>query len=402
MKIIRDSFVYLLGDLLSKSVPFLLLPYLGRILGSSGFGELSYYQVIIALGLIFISFSQDGAIIRYYYKHGKHLINQLVIVSISHAVFFLVLLIAASLFLNDILITYALITAFTQSVLAIVLAIQQCQRQSYKYIAIQLTNALLSGGLTVAFFHMLSASVENRILSMMIANATSVGLSIAFFGLCGKTSVIFNWKRFKLLYKYIFSFGLPLLLHQTSFFIKGQVDRVLIYQCFSSSILGVYSAGYQIASILAIVLMALNKATLPYYYECIKSGKIGIKKVKKYLLYSCLIIPIPGLVAWVLPQALYVWVLGSQFVDVKYYVVIFSLAISLTIPYLLLVNYLFYHGANGIISRCTVGSSLVYIVLVFVFARVDIVYVPLAMVISNLLLIIILYWTARKCVFTPR
>ena len=30
--------------------------------------------------------------------------------------------------------------------------------------------------------------------------------------------------------------------------------------------LGVYSAGYQTASVLGVLLMALNKATVPYYY----------------------------------------------------------------------------------------------------------------------------------------
>ena len=45
MSIMKDSSVYLTGELLSKSIPFLLLPYLSRKLGLEGFGELSYYQI---------------------------------------------------------------------------------------------------------------------------------------------------------------------------------------------------------------------------------------------------------------------------------------------------------------------------------------------------------------------
>ena len=41
MKILKDSAVYLLGELFAKALPFLLLPYLTRKLGAAGFGELS-------------------------------------------------------------------------------------------------------------------------------------------------------------------------------------------------------------------------------------------------------------------------------------------------------------------------------------------------------------------------
>jgi|GEM_PF-5745343 len=49
MSLIKDSSIYLIGELSAKCVPFLLLPYLSRKLGVEGFGELSYYQTFLAL-----------------------------------------------------------------------------------------------------------------------------------------------------------------------------------------------------------------------------------------------------------------------------------------------------------------------------------------------------------------
>ncbi|HHF3653343.1 TPA: flippase, partial [Haemophilus influenzae] len=43
MKVFKDSVIYLVGELSSKLVPFLLLPYLSRKLGVEGYGSLSYY-----------------------------------------------------------------------------------------------------------------------------------------------------------------------------------------------------------------------------------------------------------------------------------------------------------------------------------------------------------------------
>ncbi len=397
MKIIRDSIIYLIGDLLSRSIPFVLLPYLTRMLGSNGFGELSYYQVIIALGLIFIGFSQDGALVRYYYRYGRNGIGSLLLTSIVQAtIVYIVMSLAIFLFFNDEILLYATMTAYTQSVLALFFASQQCQRRAGSYIIIQFLNALASAGITVLLFYSFEPSVLNRILAMVLANVLSLMLSVFLFYVYQKNSVRFSLKFSKSLFLYDFSFGLPLLLHQFSFFAKGQVDRLLIYKMFSASVLGVYSVGYQLASILAILLMAINKATVPYYYDYIRSGVITRAKVKKYTCLSFIITPVPFLFFLLVPQSVYVWVLGNGFESAKYYAVLFALSIALTIPYLLLVNYYFYHGKNKTISMCTISSSVIYIGLVYLFAHYDITYVPFAMMISNLIMIVMLYLNIGK------
>lgn len=397
MKIIRDSIIYLAGDLISRSIPFVLLPYLTRMLGSDGFGELSYYQVIIALGLIFIGFSQDGALIRYYYKYGKHGIGSLLLSSvIQSTVVCIVVVSIVFIIFKDTIFLYSVIAAYTQSILALFFASQQCQRRPVTYIALQFINAVVSAGATVILFNLLEPSVLNRIVSMVMANFVSLICSVFIFYVYQNNAVRLSMNFIRGLVKYNFAFGLPLLLHQLSFFAKGQVDRLLIYKMFSASTLGIYSVGYQLASILAILLMAINKATVPYYYDHIRNGYLTYGKIKKYALLSFIITPLPFFIFLIIPQSLYILVLGPGFESVKYFAVVFVLSISLTIPYLLLVNYYFYYGRNKIISLCTVSSSIIYIVLVYCFAHLDISYVPYAMLISNLFMVMLLYININK------
>ncbi len=73
MALVKDSAIYLAGEILSKAIPFMLIPYLSRKLGVDGYGELSYYQTYIALFVIFLGLSQDGAIARYFYFYGNDL-----------------------------------------------------------------------------------------------------------------------------------------------------------------------------------------------------------------------------------------------------------------------------------------------------------------------------------------
>lgn len=94
---------------------------------------------------------------------------------------------------------------------------------------------------------------------------------------------------------YLFGFGIPLILHHSSIFLKGQLDRVFIYHKFSEEDLGLYAMGAQIAMILAIVVQALNKATLPYFYEALKQKKLMSAistngRCMPYLLYHYLLL----------------------------------------------------------------------------------------------------------------
>ena len=72
MRILKDSLIYLVGELVSKSLPFLMLPYLTRKLGTEGFGELSLYLTMLSLFGIVIGMSQEGAVTRYFYFYGKY------------------------------------------------------------------------------------------------------------------------------------------------------------------------------------------------------------------------------------------------------------------------------------------------------------------------------------------
>lgn len=79
----------------------------------------------------------------------------------------------------------------------------------------------------------------------------------------------------KLNFFYLFSFGLPLIVHQLSLYSKGQLDRLIIISRFTYEELAIYTAGFQVASVISVVLMSLNKALLPYFFEALSKNSIG-------------------------------------------------------------------------------------------------------------------------------
>ncbi|HDV0691977.1 TPA: oligosaccharide flippase family protein, partial [Acinetobacter baumannii] len=362
MRVLKDSFIYLIGELFAKSLPFLMLPYLTRKLGPEGFGELSYYLTMLSLFGIFIGLSQEGAVTRYFYFYGKKALNTVVKAGYLFNITISILLLLGCWWFKAEIMAYVVLATMFQSFVNVQLALRQCQKQPLKYIIIQIILSLTNVLFTVAALECFSQDlVAYRILAIVIANLTTFIIASLVLGDLFKDSYRFTWPRLRLGLFYIFSFGLPLILHQSSFFVKGQLDRIFIYQQYSKAELGVYSAGVQIAAVLPIILMALNKAIVPYYYQGLKDNSLTIAKIKKYTLYSLPLSILPAVVGWLLPEQMYLWFLGQNYVGSKYYVFMYLLGFGANFPYLILVNYFFYHGKNLMISKITLLSSIIYI-----------------------------------------
>ncbi|MDV7487180.1 oligosaccharide flippase family protein [Acinetobacter baumannii] len=398
MRVLKDSFIYLIGELFAKSLPFLMLPYLTRKLGPDGFGELSYYLTLLALFGIFVGLSQEGAVTRYFYFYGKKALNTVVKAGYLFNIVISILLLLGCWWLKAEIMAYIVLATMFQSFVNVQLALRQCQKQPLKYITIQIILSLTNVFFTIAALEYFSQDlVAYRILAIVISNLTTFLIASFILGDLFRDDYRFTWQRLRLGLFYIFSFGLPLILHQSSFFIKGQLDRIFIYQQYSKAELGIYSAGVQIAAVLPIILMALNKAIVPYYYQGLKDNSLSIAKIKKYTLFSLPLSVLPAVVGWLLPEQAYLWFLGKNYTGSKYFVVTYLLGYGANFPYLILVNYLFYYGLNKTIATITFISSLFYLILLIYFSSKSINFIPYALIFSNLLMLTILYAVVAKC-----
>lgn len=383
-----NIFLYLIGEVVSKGIPFALLPYLTRKLGAEGFGELSYYLSIVAITMVFVSLSQDAASFSYYYKKGKNALPYLVCTGfIINSIMSLLSLLILNFFIKNT--TVVVVLASLTVVYNYYLSFLQAQQKVKQYILIQISCAFFIASFTFIFLELGTINfVQKRMESLILAYFLS---SIPFIIYVIKNFGKINYSKFRLYFLYILGYGLPLILHQLGIYVKGQLDRIFIYQQYSKSELGVYSAGVQVAALLPVFLMAINKAIVPYYYQSLREKKLTIDTIQRYVLYSLPLCVLPSLVAWCIPEQFFLWFLGDEYTNSKYYIVMYLLGFGLTLPYLLLVNYFFYHGKNLVISKITLTASLFYLLLLWFLAAKDITLVPYALILSNILLLGILW-----------
>ena len=396
-KILRHSFIYLTGEVLSKAVPFILLPYLTRKLSVEGFGELSLYTAFQAFFAIVVNWSFEGAIARYYYRYGRHSFFSVTVCALlSSSVIFLCIL----LFMPGQIYKLIWFSAFLTGLFNILVITFQCQKKPLFYTVLQFLLSLLSLVLTVLFFSWFPATAQLRIVAMVLATAVSVlvaGCVVYKYNFISRRLRLD--KRFLL---YIIGFGFPLIFHHLNFFLKGQFDRMLVAGAFSLTSLGIYSAGFQLALVFPVLLQAVNKACVPFFYEQCKKGKMTAPMLNRLALYSLVLIPIPALFALCLPEKVYTLFLGGAYGGAKYFTCIFLLGLAFQIPYLILVNYLFYLNQNKKIALCTLSSGIVHVVLLFFLKDISIYALPFALIFSNILSVGLLYMVVKAFSTEPK
>ena len=389
MKLLKDSLIYLIGELAAKALPFLLLPYLTRKFGAAGYGDLSYWQTLLSLLIIVLSLSQDGALTRYFYVYGKRNLPNIMLAGYGYTALVSLAALGVAAAMQSINLAAVTCAAAAQSVLGVQLAYRQCQKRALSYTLIQTASGVFTSLLTIALLEATHAApIAIRFAALFIGNAA---VSLATYALIRKRHRRRSWRRLFQAAQYIVAFGLPLVLHHASGFIKGQLDRIVIHQHYAPEQLGIYAAGLQLASILSILLLAANKAIVPHYYQAIKQGSLNAAKIRRLALASLAASPIPAVLVWLLPNALFTWLLGAPYAGSQYYAALFLLGFGLTLPYYLLVNHLFYHGKNKRIAVISVLSTLVYLAALFATARIGIQWIPLAMIAGNAAILPILF-----------
>lgn len=367
-----------------------MLPYLTRQLGISGFGELSYYLVIFSFSYVFILISQDGALGRYFFRYGQRAIYSIINAGHIYSIFTSTIAIITLYLLDlDKYIT-TILYALTQCFIATQLSLKQCRKEAIKYTVLQSLVSFLSSLITIIAFEYIDASVSTRINCLLLGNIIAL-LIFCQFTLYPINKILTLFSTSWLHIKYVLCFGLPLIIHQLSFWGKGQFDRFLIVKEFSRSELGLYSASFQVSSIIIIVLYAINKAIVPILYQKIKKREIGHLEIMKFVIGSIVLVPIPSTIAFLIPETFYIFLLGDEFKGSKYYVVIFTLGLMMHLPYQFLANYFFYYGRNSLVAFTTFISVIIHIIIVIFMAnirRLDL--IPYAILLSNTFVVLVL------------
>ncbi len=270
-KSFRDLINYLLAGGLARLLPFLLLPYIARILTPENFGLFSLYRLYIALGSVVLLFGVDQGLFRLLPELSEEDRPKY----FSSAIFFVVLVIFVfSLIswpwqhqLNQILLKPDLSFPFfllpllilVNGLSTLILTSFSAQQQSKEYLIgnllVQLTFFLLFLlGLQLGW------QLEAFFVSFLLAN-----LLLLFVN--GKRILsAFRFVPDPEILKQLLKTGLPLMFLLLLTYLLYQSDHYIIKFYLGVEQTGVYNYGYRFASMLLIFVVQSNNVWLPRVY----------------------------------------------------------------------------------------------------------------------------------------
>ena len=269
--------VYAGSDGISKAMPFLVFPIVAYMLTPAEFGLVANFNVLCQVLLAFTLLNSHTYLTVEYYKVTEQHKHRL----ISNIFYLIWILLSISLlltfFLNNQIFKYteltikwqlyALIWVGFNSVIYIYQAKLRLDEKAKHFGYYQIVQSLISGGLTLLFVVWFKWGWQGRIESLVLTN-----IIIGGFGLF----VLFKGKNLSAkfdrnLIKSAFLFGLPLLPHTLSFWLKSGLDKIYITNAISITENGIFSFAGMLASVFFMLTSAFFSAYTPYLFKTLAS-----------------------------------------------------------------------------------------------------------------------------------
>lgn len=375
--LLKNSFIYVLGDVLNKAIPFFMLPVFTRYLTPEDYGIIATFTVFVSILAVFTGLSIHGIISVNFFKMKKEELkifigNCLIVLNISTIVVMCVVLLfhsaitsKTSLSLDWIIV--AVIMAFAQFLTTINLLLWINEEKPKPYTLYQLSQTFIVAMLSITLVVGFGMNWEGHLIAM--------ALGTILFSII---SIIFIFKRKYLIIKPsskhikdALKFGVPLIPHSIANFVKTGSDRLIVMSVLGTSATGIYSVGFQIGMIMSVLVTSFHKVWNPYLFNILSSNPSFIQK-RKIVIFTYLYFIGVFIFALILEQVIsYILplLLGEKFIESSSLVLYFFIAFSFDGMYYMVVSYIFYEKKTHILAYISIASAFLHVVLIYLFLK---------------------------------
>jgi O-antigen/teichoic acid export membrane protein len=371
--LLQRMIVYAFSDGISKAMPFLVFPIVAYYLTKEEFGLVANFIVLMAVINPFIGMSTNSALtVDYYSKTEGELpsfyANLLYTNLILYTIALCFVLIANKYIENwtgyslywQLLVMVTLFFSPFKSLFITRLRLEEKAKSFGKF---QIFTSLVSAILTYLFVAVFLWTWKGRIYSLVFAGV-----------LPGIVSVIYTFKFLrgnlpKLdlgLIKATLIFGLPLLPHNLSFWLKSGFNKLLVTGTQGLAENGVMAFAQTISAIFVLVISAFFGAYTPYLFKQLSAitesnEAVRISLVKKSYLF--LIVYLFILIVGYLILTVFVEMFFVKYVASLEYLIYFLGFNFFNACYAIFSGYIFYTKSTKFLGLITISTSFIQVIL---------------------------------------
>ncbi|BEP30355.1 oligosaccharide flippase family protein [Helicovermis profundi] len=389
-------FYYIGGEIISKTVNFLVIILISRIISPSDYGYISIAYSVIPILLVLYSLNIPSSIIRRFYENQNDyleflLTNTLFITLNSFFLTVIIFLFSDSIcnILNipQDLLRITAVVAFFKVFYEFYRAFLQANQNGKIYAKFTVIyNVMLNVSIIIILFNIDNYRYMSKSYSDLFTS------SIFFIYIIYRLIKVTKWRPQIEHLKYAILFGAPLILHTISNVVLGQIDRFMINSIVGTSETGVYSLAYNLGMIMNVIIIAVNKAWLPIFYKHVENKEYLENKLKRiigFIFISAAILITYG-------SYLLNYVIDYRYLDAITIFPIIVISYTVVFGYIIYSNYSYFYKKTILIARNSIIASIINIILNYYLLRVFDYRVAAVTTLISYTILFILNWYAAK------
>ena len=274
----------------NKGLNFILLIVIAKYLAPDDYGYLSLYTTLVTLLGFLICLGSEGYMSVAYFRatieEFKKVVSTLLCIPFFVTIFLCVVVYLISIYSTsflDVPILYAfaaIIYVFLNVYVNICLDYFRIQEKIIKYGIYSCSYAALNFILTIIFIISFNSGWPGRIYSMVLCAV--IYYIIAYIIFFKNRLISVNSISSEVLGE-IIQWGLPIIPHHASAWIKQGCDRYIINAHYATYEVGIFSFALNLANIMNMIGVAFNASNSVDIYKSLSSQSISLDKMRTYI-----------------------------------------------------------------------------------------------------------------------
>jgi len=403
-KTFRNGTLFSLFSVINRGFSFLLLLILANYITPEEYGYLSLFGTVVMVIGYFMAMSSDGYLSVTFFQDGeggvKNCVSSILYTTLISSAFFLSVLGVFGGKLTQLLdlplpvLYLSVIICFFSVYVNLNLDLYRLQERVGLYGVLTILNALLNFILSILLVKSFLLGWEGRVYAQTGCYTIFGIIGILVFvkrGSIGKPNLSY-WKEMLL-------WGIPMIPHVATNFIRQGCDRYIINYYHSIEDVGLFSFALTIANLLLIIGIGFNQSYSVDVYKvlgdeaCDSKAKIDrIRKLNRFIfvIYTVTFISVSVGASLLLPIAL------PKYNGCIGYIPVLSLSMYFNCLYFLYTNFLFFYKRTKWIMYTTLGCSVIHLILSLLLTRYSLYITAIIYCFSQLLILLVIRRLALK------
>lgn len=400
---VKSGMLFAVFSFLNMGINFIIMMLLARYILPDSYGKLSLFVTMVSMFNIFICLGVNGYKSTQFFKLDKIRIAQLINVTIivSLLVYILVLTFMAIfpsvlfkvLGLTSLYQFYALTFCLTHIFSMELLDIWRLEECVWRYGVFTVLSLVMNLFLTVLFVWEMRLDWEGRVYAMIVT-----GVLFAFIAL----NVLHRKGYLNLVkptiqdYKRAFAYGLPLIPHGTSFWLRQGLDRILINTYFLQATVGLFSLAANFSNVIQVIASAFNQSNSVYIYKKLSSLEMDqLPRFKKNCLLQVFFYVFLSIFIFI-GAYLFMPLLFPKYLDARLYIFPLCMGSMFQCIYLVYVNILFFYGCTKQLMYITFTFSMLHAFLSFFLTKYNVFFTACIPMVVNFFVALAVYRYAMR------